>query len=106
MEPIDENEKLAVDGQDVREMEVLSSIQSIEEELKQLAGHKLLRLYNSVSKLLFLQLLKGIAFGLGSVVGATIVVSALAYLLSQVELVPIVGEWVKNIIGYLGVEND
>ena len=82
----------------VESKKILLSTKRIESELKQLNSQNIIQAYNSVPKLLSIQLLKGIAFGLGSVIGATIIVSALAYLLSQMEFIPIVGEWVKNII--------
>lgn len=55
-------------------------------------------MYKSWPKLLFVQFMKGAAFGLGSVIGAGIVVSILAYLLSQIEFIPILDGWIKNIL--------
>lgn len=70
----------------------------IHEELEKLNRHKFVRLYNSTPKMLWFQFLRGMAFGLGSVIGATIVVSLVISLLSQVEFIPIIGEWAKQII--------
>ena len=42
--------------------------------------------------------MKGAAFGLGSVIGATVFVSLIIYLLSQVAFLPIIGEWIKIIL--------
>lgn len=66
--------------------------------LSQLTSHDLLKAYSSIPRLLWFHLLKGIAFGLGSVLGATVVLSALVYVLSQMEFLPIIGEWVAKII--------
>jgi type IV secretory pathway TrbF-like protein len=44
------------------------------------------------------QFLKGTAFGLGTLLGATIVMSIIVFILSQVEFVPIIGEWVAEIL--------
>ena len=73
---------------------ILESIQSIELALntsnaKEPVGHY---------KELLMQLSKGMAFGLGSVLGASVIVSLTVFLLSQVEFVPIIGEWVKGIM--------
>jgi len=65
----------------VESKKILLSTKKIEAELKQLNSQNIIQAYNSVPKLLSIQLLKGIAFGLGSVIGATIIVSVLAYLL-------------------------
>lgn len=70
----------------------------ISEQIALLNNHQLIRVYSSLPTLLFFMLLKGVAFGLGSVIGATIVVSILAYVLSQFEFLPIVGEWVRALL--------
>lgn len=75
-----------------------SEIQKIREELHTLNQHKFIRTHNSTFRMLWLFFLKGVAFGLGSVLGATIVVSILISLLAQVEFIPIIGEWAKEII--------
>ena len=77
---------------------VENSLQAIERELTALSKHKALSMYNSVFKQLFLQLLRGIFFGLGTALGATIVLSGLLFLLAQIEFVPIIGEYVHEII--------
>lgn len=75
-----------------------SEIKQIRESLEVLNSHKFVRIYNSPMRVVGLQFLKGVAFGLGSVVGATIVVSILITLLAQIEFIPIVGEWAKEIM--------
>jgi hypothetical protein len=55
------------------------------------------RLQDQVARTLVRQFLRGIAFGLGSVLGATIVVSMLVYSLSQIDFIPIIGEWAARI---------
>jgi len=69
----------------------------LREELERLNRHRFVRLHNSIWKLLGFQLLRGLAFGLGTVVGATILVSFLAYFLSQIDFIPVIGEWAKEI---------
>lgn len=43
------------------------------------------------------QLLRGVAFGLGSFLGATLVVSFLIYSLASIDFIPILGEWAREI---------
>ena len=40
---------------------------------------------------------RGLAMGLGTVAGATLLVSVAAYLLSQVDWIPILGDWAARI---------
>lgn len=73
-------------------------IAALRREIEQLNGHRFLRVYSSLTRLLWFQFLRGIAFGLGSVAGATIVVSVLVFVLSSVDFVPVIGEWAKRVI--------
>ena len=75
-----------------------SDIRKIREELQTLNQHRFVRTQNSTLRMLCLFFLKGVAFGLGSVLGASIVVSILVSLLAQVEFIPIIGELAKEII--------
>lgn len=71
---------------------------ALRRELERLNGHRLIRVYDNWVQLLWFQFLRGLAFGLGSVVGATILVSVLVYLLSSVDFIPVLGEWASEII--------
>lgn len=77
--------------------EILTSVNKVNDQLSQINSHKLIKIYDSTHRLLFFYFIKGIVFGLGTVLGATIVVSILAYILAQFEFIPIIGEWVKAI---------
>ena len=77
---------------------LLEETRLIRAQLDLLNEHKLLRVYSSLSSLLFFMFLKGLAFGFGSVLGATIVVSILAYILGQFTFIPIIGEWARDIL--------
>ena len=67
-------------------------IAALTDELRQLNRRE--RLINRMGR----QLLIGVAFGLGSVLGATLVLSVLIYLLTNIEIIPIVGEWAARIV--------
>jgi hypothetical protein len=64
---------------------------------------ELKKLNKSISKLNsrlspYRSFFSGVMSGLGSVVGATIVVALIAYVLRNVDVVPIIGEWLSGII--------
>jgi uncharacterized protein (DUF697 family) len=44
---------------------------------------------------------RGMVSGLGSVIGATIVVALLAFILNSVQVVPVIGDWVAQIAEYV-----
>ena len=73
-------------------------IEALTKELRNLQEHYAMRSLSSKRRMMFAQFLRGIAFGLGSVLGATVVVSALVYSLSQIDFIPIIGDWANEII--------
>ncbi|MEM9350479.1 MAG: DUF5665 domain-containing protein [Pseudomonadota bacterium] len=74
-----------------------SNIEELTQELRKLQDHYAMRSMSSRFRMMAAQFLRGLAFGLGSVVGATILVSALAYSLSQIDFIPIIGDWATQI---------
>lgn len=77
--------------------ETNQALQKLTAEVAQLNQHRFVRVQNSMWRLLTSQFLRGLAFGLGSVFGATLLVSVLAWWVSQFEFLPIVGDWAAQI---------
>ena len=55
-------------------------------------------IYRSKRQIVAYNLLGGIAWGVGTVIGASVVVAILASLLSQINLIPGIGSFVAQII--------
>nr|WP_319248646.1 DUF5665 domain-containing protein [uncultured Celeribacter sp.] len=85
-----------MDPQDER---LNANIKDLKDEVAQLNSHRFVRIHNSTLQLMWFQFLRGLAFGFGSVAGATIVVSIVGYVLNQMQVVPIIGEWAKDLAG-------
>ncbi|SPF80002.1 DUF5665 domain-containing protein [Pseudoprimorskyibacter insulae] len=66
--------------------------------LETLSNHRFVRIHNSIWLLMWYQFVRGLALGLGTVIGASALVSVVVLLLSQVEFVPILGSWATQII--------
>ncbi len=66
-------------------------------ELHLLNKHRFIRMHNSIWRLVSFQFLRGLAFGLGSVMGATVLLSVLVYWLAQFEWLPLVGDWLGEL---------
>ena len=75
-----------------------NEIKKISEAIKSLNNNNIFKIYNSTKKILFISFLKGLASGLGWIIGATILVSLLTYILSQIEFIPILGDIVSQLI--------
>ena len=76
----------------------MDSIKQLEQAINDLKEHYLFKMNNSLSKTIFFSLIRGLSFGLGSVIGATILVYLLILFLSQIEFIPIIGEWAARLI--------
>ncbi|SHG82115.1 DUF5665 domain-containing protein [Marivita hallyeonensis] len=66
--------------------------------VEQLANRKFIAREDSTFQMLWAQFIRGMAFGLGSFLGATILVSILVLLLAQIEFVPIIGDLAARIL--------
>ena len=75
-----------------------NEIKKLGEAIKILNNNNIFKIYNSTKKILFVSFLKGLASGLGWIIGATILVSLLTYILSQIEFIPILGDIVSQLI--------
>jgi len=72
-------------------------IAALRRQIESLNGHLFVRAQNSVPGLFGYNFLRGLALGLGTVVGATILVSVAAYFLSRIDFLPIIGTWAGEI---------
>ena len=68
-------------------------VRALREELTLLRQHKMVILYQSPMRVLFFRLCTGMAVGLGTVIGATLLLSVILWALSTIEFIPIIGEW-------------
>ena len=77
--------------------DTVSELAALQREIARLNHHRFIRIHNSLPQLLGFNFIKGLAFGLGTVVGATILVSVLALFLTKIDFIPIIGEWAAEI---------
>ena len=75
-----------------------NDIKKLSEAINSLNNNNIFKIYNSIKEILFISFLKGLASGLGWIIGATILVSLLTYILSQIEFIPILGDIVSQLI--------
>lgn len=76
-------------------------IAALRAEVARLNAHRFIRVQNSVPRLLFFQFARGLAFGLGTVIGGGLLLSVLVWSLSQIDFVPIIGDWAGRIAAEL-----
>ena len=84
--------------------DLASEIRALRAELERLNRHRFIVIHNSTPRLLAFRFAQGLAAGLGTVVGATALVSVLAFMLSQIDFVPILGDWARILAEEIGQE--
>lgn len=74
-----------------------AEVRALREEMAFLRQHRMFVIYQSVPRILFFRFAVGMAVGLGTVIGATVLLSLIIWALSQIEFLPIIGEWSAEI---------
>ena len=72
-------------------------LRALRAELQTLNRHRFVRIHNNMPRLLAFNFARGLAVGLGTVLGATVLLSLILWALSQIEFLPIIGEWASQI---------
>lgn len=75
------------------DQDAVDAIHQLTLEVERLNNHRFIAVQNSVTRLLLFNFARGLAFGLGSVLGASLLVSILTWWLSQFEFLPVIGDW-------------
>lgn len=75
-----------------------NDLASLREEVARMNSHRFIRMHDSTLQLMWFNFMRGLAFGLGSVIGATVLVSVLVYFLSQINFIPIIGDWATEVL--------
>ena len=72
-------------------------LRALRAELALLNSHRFVRIHNGLPRLLAFSFARGLAVGLGTVLGATVLLSVIVWSLSQIEFLPIIGDWAAQI---------
>ncbi|MBD3360199.1 hypothetical protein GF366_00185 [Candidatus Peregrinibacteria bacterium] len=80
------------------ELQLTNEVKELTKEVKKLKKLEFMRVLKSPFKFMWFSFLKGLMVGLGTVIGASVLVALLIYILSKISFVPIVGDFVKDII--------
>ncbi|TCO73318.1 DUF5665 domain-containing protein [Rhodovulum euryhalinum] len=77
--------------------DLAAEIAALRREVEALNGQRFFVINGSVRRLVAVQFLRGVAMGFGTVVGATALVSVIAFSLSQIDFIPVIGDWAAEI---------
>lgn len=81
------------------ELELAREIKLLSREIKKMKSMEVIKIFKHPWKFLGLSMVKGIMVGFGSVLGATVFLSIFIYVLAQISFVPIVGDFVQDVMG-------
>lgn len=76
----------------------------LQTEVARLNSHRFIRMHNSTARLIWFNFVRGLAFGLGSVIGATVLVSVLVYLLREINFIPLIGDWATQVLDIISTQ--
>lgn len=73
-------------------------LDALTQELRKLNAHRFIQIQNSMWRMIGYQFLRGLAFGLGTLMGASVLVSIIAWWASQFSFIPVIGEWLNLLV--------
>lgn len=79
-------------------------IKELTSEISRLKKMDFMQVFNHPVKFFFYSFMKGLMVGFGSVLGASVLVAIFIYVLAQIRLVPILGDFVQEVINQIQVE--
>lgn len=80
------------------EIELAKEIKLLSKEIARMKDMEVIQVFKNKWKFLGFSLLKGIMIGFGSVLGATLFIYIFVNLLSQLSVIPVIGDWIKDVI--------
>ncbi len=83
---------------DARAAQIDSELARLADAVEELNAQGVMRLYGSGWRVLGLQFARGLVFGLGTALGAGVLVSVLVYSLSKIQFVPVIGDFARDVI--------
>jgi hypothetical protein len=84
-----------------KEKSLADSIESLTKMVDGLRSRRYLQMVDKPAKFLFYNFISGVAGGLGTAFGATIIFALIVWLLSKMQPLPFLGEWVAKMLDYI-----
>jgi len=81
-----------------REEDIAHQLQALRSEVRRLNEQRFFQIESSMPQVALWSLVRGLAFGLGSVLGATILLSFLVRMLGSIDFIPVLGDWAGRLI--------
>jgi len=86
------------------EAKLAKEIKELSKEVRKLKNLDFLRVLKNPWKFMLFSFLKGLMVGFGSILGASVLVGGFVFLIAQVSFVPVLGDFVEDIIAQIQIE--
>lgn len=77
---------------------LVEEVRAVRDEMRRLNEKRFFRIESSLWRVASWSLVRGLAFGLGSVLGATILLSVLVTMLASIDFIPVLGDLAQRLI--------
>ena len=81
--------------------ELAEEVRALRQEVIRLNAQRYFRIESTLWQVAFWNLVRGLAWGVGSVIGATLLISYFVQVLSSIDFIPVLGEWAQQIINQI-----
>ncbi|MFH1284942.1 MAG: DUF5665 domain-containing protein [Candidatus Peregrinibacteria bacterium] len=86
----------------IDELKVLTKdTKELSKEVKNLKNLEFMKVFQRPLKFMWFSFLKGLMIGLGTVLGASVLVAFLVYILAKISFVPVVGDFIDKILTHI-----
>ena len=83
--------------------DLVREVAALRAQVETLNSHRYLRVMNSLPRMLAYSFARGLAVGLGTVLGASVLLSLLVWALSTINFIPVIGEWATQIVNEINL---
>lgn len=81
-------------------------VASLTKEIAKLKDQDFIQVFAHPWKFIWYSFLKGLMVGFGSVLGASVLVALFIYMLAQIRLVPVLGDFVQDVIDQIQIKQE
>ena len=77
---------------------LVEEVRALKAEVTRLNQQRYFQIESSLWQVAFWNLVRGLAWGVGSVIGATLLISYFVQMLSSIDFIPVLGDWAHQVI--------
>jgi hypothetical protein len=87
------------------ETKLAQEVKTLSKEIRKLKNQEFLKVFKNPWRFMWYSFLKGLMVGFGSVLGASVLVGIFFFLIAQVSLVPVLGDFIEEILVQIQLDN-